>query len=47
VRAAHLARDGDLSRWSGEGVEPGDVLRTGNVWADTLTPVPLTWGLLE
>jgi hypothetical protein len=42
-----FGRDYESGLWSGEGVEPGDVVRTGNVWADTLTPVPLTWGLLE
>lgn len=32
--------------WSGAGVTPATVTRTGNVWADTLAPVPLTWGFL-
>jgi hypothetical protein len=33
--------------WSGAGVDPNTVTRTGNVWADDGTAVPLTWGLLS
>lgn len=47
VTDCRFGRDYESGLWSGDGVTPGDVLRTGNVWADNLAPVPLTWGLLE
>jgi hypothetical protein len=41
-----FGRDYAFGLWSGDGVDPDDVTRTGNVWADDLTDIPLTWGLL-
>lgn len=41
-----FGRDYGDGVWSGAGVDPADVVRTGNIWADTQLPVTLTWGLL-
>lgn len=42
-----FGRGYDDGIWTGAGVEPTDVVRTGNTWADTQTPVTLTWGILN
>jgi hypothetical protein len=42
-----FGRDYTDGLWSGSGVDPASVTRTGNVWANSLNAVPLTWGLLS